>query len=103
MASMGPRMRCASPKMTTCSTASKTLSHEVRKASAVSFHESRRAQRARNKHVRSGQRALAVSPRNFLDDDRLTPTAIDASHGIKQINLKAPKRDELETPFGELI
>ena len=40
--------RCASPKVTTCSTASKTFSHEVWNASAVSFHERRRAQRARN-------------------------------------------------------
>jgi uncharacterized protein (TIGR03435 family) len=36
MASMGASVRFASPNVTTCSTASKTLSHEVRKASAVS-------------------------------------------------------------------
>jgi hypothetical protein len=35
-------------QVTTCSTASKTLSQEVRNASAVSFQENRRAQRARN-------------------------------------------------------
>src|SRR5215831_3925341 len=40
-------MRCSSPQVTTCSTASNTLSQEVRKQSAVSFHERRRAQRAR--------------------------------------------------------
>ncbi|MFZ0594886.1 MAG: hypothetical protein WAM39_30785 [Bryobacteraceae bacterium] len=34
-------------QVTTCSTASKTLFQEVRKASAVSFHESRRAQLVR--------------------------------------------------------
>jgi hypothetical protein len=33
--------------VTTCSTASKTLSQEVRKASAVSFHDGRLTQRAR--------------------------------------------------------
>jgi len=35
------------PEVTTCSTASKNLVQEVRKASAVSFHDSRRAQRAK--------------------------------------------------------
>src|SRR5215472_15867002 len=40
-------MQCSSPQVTTCSTASNTLSQEVRKHSAVSFHERRRAQRAR--------------------------------------------------------
>jgi hypothetical protein len=35
-------------QVTTCSTASKTLSQEVRNTSAVSFQDSRRAQRARN-------------------------------------------------------
>jgi len=39
-------VRRSSPQVTTCSTASKTFSREVRKAWAVSFHDSRRAQRA---------------------------------------------------------
>src|SRR5438445_7439007 len=43
MASIWPRTRCSSPKATTCSTASKTFSHEVRNASAVSFHDRGRA------------------------------------------------------------
>ena len=47
MASIWPRTRCSRPQVTTCSTASKTLSQEVRNASAVSFQDSRRAQRAR--------------------------------------------------------
>src|SRR5450432_2471744 len=34
---------------------------------------------------------------------RLTTAAIDATHGIKQKNQKAPKRNELETSLGELI
>ena len=54
-------------------------------------------------HVGPGQRALAIAPRNLLDDNRLTAGAIDAPHGIQQKNQKAPKRNELETPFGELI
>src|ERR1044072_860832 len=36
MASIWPRVRCSSPKVMTCSTASKTFSHEVWNASAVS-------------------------------------------------------------------
>ena len=40
---------------------------------------------------------------HFLDDDGLTTAAIDAAHGIKQKNQKAPKRNELETALGELI
>ena len=54
-------------------------------------------------HVGFGQSALAVAPGNFLDDDRLAAAAIDAPHGVKQKNQKAPERNELETPFGELI
>jgi len=54
-------------------------------------------------HVGSSQRALSIAPRDFLDDHCLTAAAIDASHGIKQKDQKAPKRNELETPFGELI
>jgi len=50
-------------------------------------------------HVGSGQRALAVAPRHFLNDDRLTPTAIDASHGIKQKDQKAPEGDELVAAY----
>jgi len=77
--------------VTTCSTASKTFSHEVRKAWAVSFQESRRAQRARNSMYALVNVALAVAPRNFLDDDRLTAAAIDAPHGIEQKNQEAQK------------
>src|SRR2546426_2297315 len=103
MASIWPRVRCASPKVTTCSTASKTFSHEVRNASAVSFHDKRRAQRAQKQHVRSGQRTLSLAPRHLLDDDRLAVAAIDAPHGVKQKNQKAPERNELEASFGKLI
>src|ERR1035438_5413789 len=103
MASMAPSLRCFSPKVTTCSTASKTFSHDVRKASAVSSHEKPACPAGQKQHVRSGQRALSVAPRNFLDDDRLTAAAIHAPHGIKQKNQKAPKRDELESPFGKVV
>jgi hypothetical protein len=44
-----PSVQCSRPQVTTCSTASKTLSQEVRKASAVSFHDSRLAQGARKR------------------------------------------------------
>ena len=53
--------------------------------------------------IRFGQAAFAVSPRNLLDHDRLAATAIDAPHCIQQKNQKAPERNELEAPFGELI
>lgn len=46
---------------------------------------------------------LAVAPRNFLDDDRLTAAAIDPPHGIQEKNQKTPERDELKTALGELI
>src|ERR1035438_341480 len=42
-------------------------------------------------------------PGHFLDDDCLTTAAIDATHGIKQKDQKAPSRNELETALGELI
>src|SRR5216683_2151636 len=54
-------------------------------------------------HVRSGQGTLAVAPRNFLDEDRLAAAAINAPHGVEQKNQKSPERNELESPFGELI
>jgi hypothetical protein len=48
MASIRHSTRCSSPKAATFSTASKTFCHDVSKASAVSFHERRQAQRAKN-------------------------------------------------------
>lgn len=54
-------------------------------------------------HIGVGQGTLAIAPGHFLDDDGLTTAAIDATHGIKQKNQKAPKRNELETALGELI
>jgi hypothetical protein len=48
-----PSKRSSSPQVTTCSTASKTLSQKVRNASAVSLHDSRRARWAKNSR-RSG-------------------------------------------------
>src|SRR5580693_1138442 len=44
MARIAPRTRCSSPQVTRYSTASWTLSQEVRNSSAVSFQESLRAQ-----------------------------------------------------------
>src|SRR6202043_2497738 len=48
MARMGPRVRCSSPHPTTYSTAWQTLSQELRKDCAVSFHDSFLAQWAKN-------------------------------------------------------
>ena len=47
--------------------------------------------------------ALAVAPRNLFDDDRATAGAIDAPHRVEKKDQKAPERNELEAPFGELI
>ena len=54
-------------------------------------------------HVGAGQRALAVTPRNLLDDDGFAAAAIDAPHRIQQKHQKAPEGDELETALGELV
>src|SRR5438067_13023092 len=54
-------------------------------------------------HIGIGQGTLAIAPGHFLNDDCLTMAAIDATHGIKQKNQKAPKGNELETALGELI
>jgi hypothetical protein len=81
-------IRCSSPKVTTCSTASNTLSHEVRNASAVSFHESRRAQRARN---------------NMYARVRVRLPSPHGTHRVKQKNQKSPERNKFETALGELI
>src|SRR4051812_47185403 len=103
MASICPSTRCSSPKVTTCSTASKTFSHEVGNDSAVSFQESFRAQRARNSMYARVSVRLAVTPRNLLDDNRLAMPAIDPAHGVQQEDQKAPEGNELEPALGELI
>src|SRR5262245_2416987 len=54
-------------------------------------------------HIGIGQGTLAIAPGHFLDDDCLTTAAIDAAHGIKQKNQKAPEGNELKTALGELI
>lgn len=40
--------------------------------------------------------------RNLLDDDRIAAAAIDAPHRVQK-DQKAPERNKLETPCGELI
>ena len=89
--------------MTTCSTASKTFSQEVRNASAVSLQESRRAQRARNS-IYALVRVRLPSPQgNFFDDHGVTPAAVQASHRVQREDEESPQRDELKAPFGELV
>lgn len=95
-------VRCSRPKMTTRSTASQTLSHDVRNASAVSFHESRRPT-GQKQHVDVGQLMLAVAPRNFFHEDSLAPAASYAAHRVQQENQEPPQRDEVVTPLGESI
>ena len=54
-------------------------------------------------HVGSGQRAFAIAPRDFFDDDGAAAAAIDTSHGVQQEDEESPNGDELETPLRELI
>ena len=54
-------------------------------------------------HIRVGQGTLAIAPGYFLDNDSITTAAFDTTHGIKQKNQKAPKGNEFEASFGELI
>ncbi len=54
-------------------------------------------------HVSFGQRALAVTPRHFFDDDRSAAMAIHAPHSVKEEDEKSPQRNELEAPLGELV
>jgi len=54
-------------------------------------------------HVGIGQLMLAVAPGDFLDDHGFAAATIDAPHGVREKDQKAPERNELETPFGELI
>jgi hypothetical protein len=46
---------------------------------------------------------LAVAPGNFLDHHGFAAAAIDAPHGVPQEDQEPPKRDEVVTPFRELI
>jgi hypothetical protein len=74
----------------------------VRKASAVSFHDSRRAQRAR-KSIGFGQCAFAVAPGNFFDSHNATAATVDAPHGVQKEDEKPPQGNELKAPFRELV
>ena len=102
MASILPSSRCSRPQVTTCSPASKTLSLEVRNASAVYFQD-RRAPSGPGTTCRLWFKCVAIAPGDFFDGDGAAATAIDASHGVQQEDKESPKGDELEAPLGELI
>ena len=53
-------------------------------------------------HIGSGQPMLTIAPGNLLDHHATIP-AVDASHAVQQENQKAPQRNELEAPLGEMI
>ncbi len=53
-------------------------------------------------HIGAGQRVLAIAPRHRLDHHPTRP-ARDAPHAVPQEHQKAPKRNELEAPLGQLI
>src|ERR1039457_2543824 len=78
MASIWPSTRCCRPQVTTCSTASKTLSQEVRNASAVSFLGQMARPAGQKQHAGFGESTFAIGPGDLLDDDRLAVAAIDA-------------------------
>ena len=44
-------------------------------------------------HVGFGQRAFAVAPGDFLDDDSAAAAAIDAPHGVQQEDEEIPRRE----------
>src|SRR5690242_17426233 len=54
-------------------------------------------------HVGSGQLALALAPRHFLDYHHAATAAIDPPHGVQEEDEKPPQGDELETPLGKLV
>src|SRR3954454_18430603 len=58
---------------------------------------------SQEQHIRFGQAAFAVTPRNLFHHDRLAAAAIDAPHRVQQKDQKAPERNELEASFGQLI
>ncbi len=53
-------------------------------------------------HVGLGGLVLAVAPGNLFHHNAAV-AAIDAPHSVQEENQKAPERDELETPLGEMI
>src|ERR1022692_2302581 len=113
MARIAPRTRCSSPQVTRYSTASWTLSQEVRNSSAVSFQESLRAQCPRKEtaeeflpgkfarpmpqemHVNLGRGVFPHAPWHFFDQHPAL-LAVDPSHAIDQKNQVAPEADELK-------
>jgi len=58
---------------------------------------------SQKQHVRVGQLMLAVAPGDFLDHDGFAAAAIDTAHRVQQKNQKAPERNKLEAPLGQLI
>ena len=54
-------------------------------------------------HVSLGQRAFALTPRNFFDHNGTAAAAVDTPHGVKQEDEESPQGDELKAAFGELI
>jgi hypothetical protein len=76
-----PGTRCSSPN-------AKTLSQDVRKASAVSFYDSRRGA------------SLPLSPGNFFD---AAATALEAPHGVQKEDERPPHGSEIKAQLSELV
>lgn len=98
----GPRTRCSSPNRTTYSTASKTFSHEVRKASAVSFQESLRAQRDRNSIQAQVSVRLSL-PHGTSSTTTASQWRQSTRRMVYRRKTSPPQGNELKAPFSELV
>src|SRR5215471_13107117 len=58
---------------------------------------------SQEEHVGFGQGTFAVAPGHFFDHHGGTAAAVHAPHGVQQEDEKAPERDELKAPLGELV
>ena len=103
MASIWPSVRCPSPQVTTCSTAFENLVPGSSQCFRGFFPRKTARPTGQEEHIGFGQRALAIAPGNFFNDDGTAATAIDTTHGVQQEDEKAPERNEFKSPFGELI
>ncbi len=46
---------------------------------------------------------FAIAPGNLLDYYYAAVAAVDAPHGVQEEGEESPERDEIKTPFGELV
>lgn len=102
MASIRPRVRCPSPKVTTRSTVSKTFSHEVWKASAVSSTKAGASSGPEAAYMCRSTYACH-RPREFLRRSRLRTSGNRAAAWHIEGRRRTPQGDELETALREFV